>query len=107
MPNDTTVWLLTRAKIFGFSQASVTVAISDSVTRRPPPSGISSASRSAIFLAPPSVRIAWSRPAKSALPPVMSILAARSARLTSAAVAPSAFSRSGSSSTLISRVTPP
>jgi len=41
--------------------------------------------------------IAWSRPAKSALPPVRSMLAARSARLTSAAVAPSAFSRSGSS----------
>ena len=37
------------------------VAISDSVTRRPPPSGISSFSRSASVLAPPSVRIAWSR----------------------------------------------
>ena len=66
MPNETTVWLLTRANDFGFSQESVTVAMSDSVTLRPPDSGISSASRSAIFLAPPSVRIAWSRLAEIA-----------------------------------------
>ena len=42
--------MLTRAKDFGSAQASVTVAMSDSRTLRPPDSGISSASRSAIVL---------------------------------------------------------
>ena len=57
--------------------------------------------------APASVRIACSWPPTSPRPPPRSTLVARTWRLTSAAVMPSASSRSGSSRTRISRSTPP
>jgi hypothetical protein len=58
-------------------------------------------------LAPPSTRMACSPPPTCARPPAASRLSARSWSLTSTAVRPSACSRLGSSSTRISRSTPP
>ena len=68
---------------------------------------MSSAASSPAVCTVASVRTGCSAPPRSARPPALSICTWRSWRDTSAAVAPSAWSLSGSSATRTSRITPP
>src|SRR5205823_3701012 len=75
--------------------------------KRPPGRAICAPPRAAAVRAPPSTRMACSPPPSWARPPGESRFSERSCSLTSAAVMPSACMRAGSSSTRISRLTPP
>jgi hypothetical protein len=86
---------------------SVTVATWSRRTRRPSSSGISRRPISAAVPTVPIVRIDCSVPPMPALPPDDSCCTCRTRREISAAVTLSACRRVGSSSTRISRATPP
>jgi hypothetical protein len=86
---------------------SVTVATWSSRTRGRRTAGSPAAPSSAADCTVAMVRTACSAPPRSLRPPAASCCTWRSWRDTSAAVAPSASRRAGSSATCTSRVTPP
>ena len=91
----------------GSAKVSRTVATSARRRLRPPGSAIESCASCAAERTVASVRTGCSLPPRSVRPPALSCCTARSWRETSAAVAPSACMRSGSSATCTSRLTPP
>jgi hypothetical protein len=86
---------------------SLTLAAWSRRMRRPSDSAISICPSSPALFTVATVRTACSAPPTSARPPEASCCTSRSWREMSAAVAPSASMRAGSSSTRTSRVTPP